>query len=368
MKQSPLPRLAIFAALALIPSLASSLEFKALASDHHFVHPVGLVADQTTPGPLYVIELAGQVWALRSGHAQRFLDLRPKVRTTHDEEGLLSLAFHPKGGRYYAIYSVKGATPRRTRLSEFKRGSTKERVLLEVTKRWGNHNGSTLAFGPDGYLYVSLGDGGSGGDPDGNAQNLMSPLGKILRLDVEHQDSGLAYAIPKDNPWADKAGARGEIWAYGLRNPWRMAFDSANGELWVGDVGQDAREEVDVIIKGGNYGWNWREGKQAYKEGGRGPFAEPVLDYGRDDGFCITGGPVARGAAPKSLQGRYLYADFGTRSLWSVDAAKPAIHGRLEAHCPESPASFGTDLDGNIYVIGYEGGIYRLQEDSQEKK
>jgi glucose/arabinose dehydrogenase len=338
--------------------------FKPVLSDRHFEQPVALVADPATPTALYVVEQAGRIWALDAGHAKLFLDLRSKVRTS-SEEGLLCAAFHPhdKEGRYYAVYSVKGAKPRRTRLSEFRRGSSKERLLLEVTKRWSNHNGSTLAFGPDGFLYISLGDGGSGGDPDGNAQNLKSPLGKILRIDVDHQGPGLAYAIPADNPWAGKPAARAEVWAYGLRNPWRMAFDSATGALWAGDVGQDAREEVDLIVKGGNYGWNWREGTQAYKSGGKGSFVGPILDYGRDDGFCITGGPVARGAAPKSLLGRYLYADFGTRTLWSLDAgSKSAASVRKEGTCPDAPSSFGTDAEGHVYVVGYENGLYRLED------
>jgi glucose/arabinose dehydrogenase len=363
--------LALSAVLILAPAWAPCLEFKPVPSDRHFKQPVAAVADPAAPKLLYVVEQAGQVWALEAGHASLFLDLRPKVRLS-SEEGLLCLAFHPGSktpakAPYYAIYSVKGAKPRRTRLSEFRGASKTERVLLEVTKRWSNHNGSTLAFGPDGFLYVSLGDGGSGGDPDGNAQNLKSPLGKVLRIDVDHQDPGLAYAIPKDNPWAGRADVRPEIWAYGLRNPWRMAFDSASGALWAGDVGQDAREEVDLIVKGGNYGWNWREGKQAYKEGaGAGPFVEPVLDYGRDQGFCITGGPVARGAAPPSLLGRYLYADFGTRTLWSLDSSTKNAQPRKEGTCPDAPSSFGTDPEGHVYVVGYDGGLYRLEETKEQ--
>jgi glucose/arabinose dehydrogenase len=311
-----------------------------------------------------VVEQAGRVWEMKEGRRSLFLDVREKVRTDNPEEGLLSLAFHPKDpGRFYVIYSVKGAKPRTTRLSERQAGAQGERVLLELTKRWGNHNGSTLAFGPEGNLYVSLGDGGGGGDTMGNAQKLGSLLGKVLRIDVDHRDPGLEYSVPKGNPFVGKAGARGEIWAYGLRNPWRMSYDPASGALWAGDVGQDRREEIDVIRAGGNYGWNFREGTRAFK--GKAPrgaaLVEPVWDYGRDQGFCVTGGVVGGEKGPAWARGRYVFADFGSRRLWTLKA-DPASPGkaREEGRCPEAPASFARGAGGELYLVGYEGGIFRL--------
>ena len=351
--------LALLSWTAALP--AQDLHFIPLWPDIKFDRPVALVYDPSPPKPLYVVEQGGKVWSVLKGQRSLFLDLSAKVRTENPEEGLLSLAFHPRLKRFYAIYSVQGAKPRRTRLSVFHGEPPREASLLEIEKPFGNHNGSTLAFGPDGFLYVSLGDGGGGGDPQNHAQDLGSPLGKILRLDV---DAPLSYAIPPDNPFVGRNGARGEIWAYGLRNPWRMAFDPATGSLWAGDVGQDAREEVDIIKKGGNYGWNWREGTQAYRKDGPDPatFTEPVFDYGRKQGFCITGGLVGRGAAPAALKGRYIFADYGSRRVWSLDATKPGVDS-LQEHglAPDAVCSFGTDSAGRIYLVGYGGGVYRVE-------
>ena len=350
--------------LALSARAAPELRFEPLWAGLKFEKPVAVVADPGHAGPLYVVEQEGRIWAVAEGKRSLFLDESPRVRTEGPEEGLLCLAFHPapdKLGRAYIIYSVKGAKPRKTRLAELSAGQ--ERVLLEVEKPWGNHNGATLAFGPDGYLYVSLGDGGGAGDPHSNAQDLGSLLGKVLRMDVDQTGASTPYAIPKDNPFAARAKARPEIWAYGLRNPWRMSFDAVTGKLWAGDVGQDKYEEVDVIRKGGNYGWNRREGSHPFKAGpDTGPYIEPVFDYGRDLGFCVTGGGVVRSAGPAALQGRYVFADYGSRRVFSLDAAKPGP-ATLQEHgkAPEPVSSFGTDAAGHLYLIGYLGTIYSVQ-------
>jgi glucose/arabinose dehydrogenase len=331
----------MFTALLLLCAHAAAATFSPAFGGQRFDRPVALVAGGKA---LYVVEQAGRVWQLQGQGRRLFADLSARVRTDNPEEGLLSVAFGP-GDSYYAIYSVKGAQPRRTRLVRRFPGKDSEETVLEVTKHWGNHNGSTLLFGPDGALYVSLGDGGGAGDSQGNAQNPSNWLGKILRLDVRQK------------------GPLPEIWALGLRNVWRMSFDPATGELWAGDVGQDSREEIDVIQKGGNYGWNWREGSRPYKSGGppADKFIEPVYDYGRQDGISVTGGVVGRGKAPAWAQGRYLFADFGTRHLWSLDAkSKKRASVKREGNCPEAPSSFGTDQEGRIYVVGYEGGLFQL--------
>lgn len=358
------PFLSFLSSLALTASLAAAPVFTPVFGKAPFDRPVALVQD--LQGAFHVVEQAGRVWRLDRGERALFADLRARVRTDHPEEGLLSVAFHPgprPAGRWYAIYSVAKAKPRRTRLVELREGSQGERVLLEVEKRWGNHNGATLLFGPDGFLYVSLGDGGGAGDTLGAAQDLGNLLGKVLRIDVDRQEVGRAYAVPADNPFVGRQGARPEVWAWGLRNVWRMSFDPATGELWAGDVGQNAREEINVIVRGGNYGWNWREGRIPFRQGGppASAFVEPVLDYGRDQGISVTGGVVAGPGAPDWARGRYLFADFGSRRLWSLDAAsKDPASLRLEGRAPQSPSSFGLDRQGRVYVVGYEGGIFRV--------
>ncbi len=292
-----------------------------------------------------------------------FLDLGAKVTRRGNEEGLLGLAFHPDyaGNRlFYVYYSATGA-PRQV-LAQFRArpdGATadpaSQRILLEMPDPWRNHNGGMLAFGPDRMLYVATGDGGSGGDPQDNGQRLDTLLGKILRLTPDG-------AAPPDNPFVRTAGARPEIWAYGLRNPWRFSFDRAGGALWAGDVGQDRWEEIDVIVKGGNYGWRVYEGAAEFNNPGRRPkdaFIAPVAVYGRNDGCSVTGGYVYRGTAVPAVEGRYFYADFCTGNVWTLAADRPRRHGRPVARV-ESPSSFGEDHAGELYVTSFDGHLYRL--------
>ena len=326
---------------------------------------------------LFVVEQGGRVLVFPAddgaASARVFLDLRTQVRTEHNEEGLLALAFHPQyatRGTFFVFYSA--SKPRRGVLSRFEvdgrdpnRAKVEsETVLLEVPKRWGNHNGATLLFGPDGFLYLSLGDGGSAGDPLDAGQDLASLLGKILRLDVDRADGTRAYAIPVDNPYVGVASARPEIWAYGLRNVWRMSFDRETGELWAGDVGQDEWEEIDRIVRGGNYGWRIREGAHVFRRGtARAPLIDPVFEYGRKEGACVVGGYVYRGTRMRRLVGAYVYADYVTGTIWALRARGDSLLAQGEILSqPRNIASFGEGHDGEIYLCAFDGRIYTLAE------
>ncbi len=334
-----------------------------------FEHPVFVTAAPGEPRRLYVVTQAGTIerFDLPGAKAETFLDLHDRVRQSGGEEGLLGLAFHPdyaKNGLFYVYYSA--SEPHRQVLSRFHASAGKgepasEKKLLEVPDEYSNHNGGMLAFGPDRMLYVASGDGGSAGDPGNNAQDLSSLLGKIWRLTPEG-------TVPADNPFVvQKAGqkdARGEIWAYGLRNPWRFSFDRETGALWAADVGQNQWEEIDLIVKGGNYGWRLWEGNHEYKnprhrQVDNGLIA-PVAVYGHDEGCSITGGYVYRGKALPALRGQYLYGDFCSGKVWALatEGAAPRT-GRLIANVP-SPASFGEDSAGELYVASYDGKLYRL--------
>ncbi len=306
-----------------------------------------------------------------------FLDLRPGVRRVHNEEGLLGFAFHPKyreNGEFFVFYSV---TPRGSVISRFrvskdnpnKADPNSEEKLLSFSRPYGNHNGGGLNFGPDGFLYIGVGDGGLANDPHENAQNLDTLLGSILRIDVDRKDAGKNYAIPEDNPFL-KHG-RGEIWAYGLRNPWRMTFDST-GKLWAADVGQDFVEEINLIVRGGNYGWNLREGK--HPRDPKSPrdatqtFIDPVFEYPRIEGKSITGGLVYRGKRLPQLVGAYVYADFVSGNIWALrlNGAKPANH--KIAHTSLLISSFGEDEAGELYFSTFDGGIYHFRTPEKYSK
>jgi glucose/arabinose dehydrogenase len=325
---------------------------------------------------LFVVEQDGAIYLIHpeTGRRSLVLDLTGIVhhpRSGYTEEGLLALAFHPDFKNHpflYVWYCID--SPRRTVLARYTMDAThpdqadptSEVRLLLVEQPFTNHKGSTLLFGPDGYLYVSLGDGGSGGDPYHHGQDLGVLLGKILRLDVDHAQPPLAYAIPADNPFVGQAGARGEIWAYGLRNVWRMSMDRSTHELWAGDVGQDLWEEVDLITRGGNYGWNVREGTHAYK--GQDPIPgliEPVIDYGHDVGRSIIGGYVYRGAQFPALQGWYLYGDFVSGRIWALKRVGTSVAAnRLVAESHLQLTSFGEDEAGELYMTAFDGHLYQL--------
>lgn len=299
-----------------------------------------------------------------------FLDMSKKVRylDTQNEEGLLGLAFHPRfkeNGEFFVYYTDAGEkmtnVVSRFRTKKDNRNEAdpdSEERLFAFERPFWNHDGGTLVFGPDGYLYIAVGDGGSGGDPYGNGQDLESLFGKILRVDVNRTAAGLPYAIPADNPFVDKDGARGEIWCYGLRNPWRIAFDRQAGRLWCGDVGQNLFEEIDILEKGRNYGWNPREGLHPFGPRGVGvrpDSVEPIWEYHHDVGKSITGGAVYRGKAVPELQGHYVYADYVSsefRGLQYDEAKRRVVANRPLPKPNFGVLSFGEDERGELYVLG----------------
>ena len=317
---------------------------------------------------LYIAQKTGKVVAVRDGRVDPVpvLDLRSQV-SLGGEQGLLGIAFSPDGRHMYANYTdVNGDTHVTGYAMRAERADTAtRRDVLFVDQPYSNHNGGNLAFGPDGYLYIGLGDGGSGGDPEGNGQSLSTLLGKMLRIDPTPFGER-PYRIPEDNPFVGRADARAEIWAYGLRNPWRYSFDRRTGDLWIGDVGQSAWEEVDVqpadSAGGENYGWNRMEGDHPY--GGAEPPAEaipPVYEYSHDDGCVVTGGYVYRGEAIPDLVGAYVFADFcgGRIEALRVRDGRVIEHRALGPVVP-SLSSFGEDAEGELYAMSLGGGVYRL--------
>jgi glucose/arabinose dehydrogenase len=316
-------------------------------------------------GPIYVFENRSDV-----KEGRLFLDLTKKVVPFTDrganEEGLLGLAMHPNyktNGEFFVYYSDAKAP--RSVLSRFRVSKddplradpNSEEILLEIPQPYKNHNGGSIEFGPDGYLYIGMGDGGDRNDPHGHGQNLGTLLGSILRIDVNSTDSGKKYGIPADNPFVGKQGALPEIFAYGLRNPWRLAFDSKTGDLWAGDVGQELWEEVLLIEKGGNYGWNNREGTHPF--GNRIPasdtkYIDPVWEYDHRIGKSITGGRVYRSNRVPQLQGKYLYADYVTGRIWALgyDTQKKKVTENVEVVPNSIPVlAFGEDQNGEVYYM-----------------
>jgi glucose/arabinose dehydrogenase len=322
---------------------------------------------------LFVVEQTGKVWMLLGGKRQRkpFLDVSANI-VSGGEQGLLSIAFAPdyeRSGRFYVDFTDRHGD---TRVQQFRRSkrnpnradrSTRRQVLF-VRQPYPNHNGGLLLFGPDRLLYVGLGDGGSGGDPENRAQNPDSLLGKILRIDPRQ---GGGYRSPRSNPFAGRPG-RNEIYAYGLRNPWRFSFDRRNGDLYIGDVGQDAFEEIDYAPRGAargrNFGWSCFEGGHRYDDSRRCPGATaPVLDYGRDHGECsVTGGIVVRDPSLAALAGRYLYGDYcrGQLRSFRIERGRANDDRALGPHVPEL-SSFGEDASGCVYATSLNGPVYRLK-------
>ena len=289
--------------------------------------------------------------------------------------GLLGMAFHPKYGTNRRYFYAKHLVVEKGRFATFvfeaeaapdgRRDSGKPpRQVLRMDETSNVHYGGGLEFGPDGYLYVGMGDSGPQQDPQGNAQNLALPLGKMLRIDVDHADEHKPYSIPPDNPFAGRAGVRPEIWALGLREPWRFSFDPVTNELWVGDVGQDLFEEVDIVRRGENYGWNVYEGfepfSNRYRRAGE-AFVPPVFAYSRRYGASVTGGYVYRGDPNSSFYGVYVFGDYQTKRLFALTQENRSLKAvRQIARPPEMPVSFGRDDTGELYMVGYEGAIYRI--------
>ncbi|MEZ4698746.1 MAG: PQQ-dependent sugar dehydrogenase [Rhodothermales bacterium] len=344
-----------------------------------FRRPVDLQAPPDATDRLFVVEQPGviRVFANDRGVSAStvFLDIEDRVNDRGNEEGLLGLAFHPdyaENGWFYVYYSADN--PRRSVIARYRVDPAdpnqalvdSESIVMTVNQPFGNHNGGQIVFGPDGYLYIGLGDGGSANDPMGNGQNRASLLGSILRIDVDAPSAGRAYGIPADNPYAgNDQGFDEEIYAYGLRNPWRFSFDSETGLLWAGDVGQNRYEEVDVIVKGGNYGWNVMEATHCFRpesgcdtEG----LTPPVWEYGRGDGGSITGGYVYRGAELPDLFGKYIFADFSSGRIWALTLDGARATERVELlNSNLNIAAFGVDRAQNLYLCAFDGSIYRLR-------
>lgn len=334
--------------------------------------PVDIAAPKGAPArQVYVVAQEGRIWIVNgtSRRSQPFLDVRGRI-SSGGERGLLGLAFHPNyaaNGRFFVNYTD---TRGDTNIVEFRRSANPNRanpngtVILKIAQPFSNHNGGGLAFGPDGMLYVAMGDGGSGGDPQGHGQRLNTLLGKILRVNVS--SPGRAK-VPAGNPFIGRAGAKALIWHYGLRNPWRISFDRVTGDLWMGDVGQNAYEEIDRSARGVgglNFGWNTREGRHPFGGGNppNGRTVDPVVEYEHAKGCSVTGGFVYRGTAIPSLVGKYLFADYCSGRVWTVDAKTGKgfreITGTL-GRTLASVASFGEDAAGELYVAA-GSTVYRF--------
>ena len=328
-------------------------------------------SDDST-GRLFVVEQAGTIRIVQGGVvlATPFLDIRTRVNFS-GEMGLLGVAFHPgfaQNQRFYVNYvRLLGASQIQSVIAEYQVSATDtnradpatERILLTVNQPFTNHKGGQVAFGPDKFLYIGLGDGGSGGDPLGNGQNLQTLLGKMLRIDVDHTTGALPYAIPADNPFV-AGGGLPEIWAYGLRNPFRFSFDTASGKLFVGDVGQNLYEEVDILQKGGNYGWNVMEGLHCYNPAtgcNMTGLMLPIAEYGHAEGIAVIGGYVYHGPAIPALAGSYVFADFGAGKIWRLTQDNAGAWQRvLLLSGGPNMSSFGRDSAGELYLVDYGGG------------
>lgn len=337
--------------------------------------PLGLLHAGDGSGRLFIVEQDGVVRILKDGKLSQkpFLDIHGRV-TSGGEKGLLGLAFHPnfKENRRFFVNYTSPAGGLRTVISEFRANPQlneadpgSERILLTIPQPYSNHNGGNILFGPDGYLYIGMGDGGSANDPHGHGQNLSSLLGKMLRIDVDPEEKGKAYRVPSDNPFVGRKDTAPEIWAYGLRNPWRFSFDPVTGLLYAGDVGQNAREEIDVILKGKNYGWNIMEGglctpgvnRRCDKTG----LELPILDYPRSEGTTVIGGYVYRGRSIPDLCGVYVYADYGNGRIFGLRYdGKSVTHHRRLLDTGRSITSLGEDEQRELYVVDGAGEILKI--------
>jgi glucose/arabinose dehydrogenase len=393
---------ALLWAIALAPASAQPLpgiELRRIFPSLPLHLPVGMEEAPDGSNRFFILEQDGRIVAVTNGTdgaaAKEFLNITNRRPHTAVEDGLLGLAFHPRfrdNGLVYIYYTQD--KPRRSVISELKLSGPdsadlkSERIIMEVPQPFEDHKAGQMRFGRDGLLYIGLGDGGHGNDPFNNGQNTASLLGKILRIDVDHRvtvtNAGvrttLGYAIPSDNPFLGEPdlyenAVRKEIWAYGLRNPWRFAWDRETGDLWACDVGQDKWEEVDLIVKGGNYGWCVREGAHHFKPGPEGArYVEPVIEFPHDPrllpqtrfpelgiGMCVIGGYVYRGSKYPSLRGVYLYADYVLGTFWGFRyrEGKVAEHAVLLKQ-PKNITSFAEDHEGELYALGYDGQVYAI--------
>lgn len=346
-----------------------------------FDMPLELTSPEDGTDRIFVVELKGVIKVFENSPDARnpsvFLDIEKQVHSG-GEAGLLGLAFHPDykaNGYFFLNYTRGNNPPLETIISRFKVSASNpnvadpksETILMRFKQPWDNHNGGKVAFGNDGFLYIGTGDGGSWGDPGNRAQDRKELLGKILRIDVNKSSATMNYGIPDDNPYkGNKEGYREEVYAYGMRNPWRFCFDAVTGQLWAGDVGQNEFEEIDVIEKGGNYGWHIMEANKCYRSVTCNTYKlkSPIFHYrqGSDTGSSITGGYVCRDKNLPGLTGKYIYGDFVTGNIWALtNDSNEVVKNELIAKISGGLSSFGEDNKRNLYVISYSPGkIYTL--------
>lgn len=362
----PLPPTAITASLPDISGLAWVPIVGGLDS------PVSLAHAGDGSDRLFVIEQAGKIRVISDARIlpDPYLDIRNQVGSQGNEQGLLGLAFHPRfseNGFFFVNFTNQNGDTVLSRFTQDPQNPARsdpasQRVLLTVNQPYANHNGGVVVFGPDGYLYLGLGDGGSANDPQGNGQSLDTLLGKVLRLDV---DGGEPYAIPLDNPFV-QGGGRPEIWAYGLRNPWRISFDRQTGDLYIADVGQNKWEEVNYMPAGSsggvNFGWSYREGLHAFD--GRSPtgllMVDPVAEYSHTEGCSISGGVVYRGLNLPEMQGVYIYGDFCSGTIWGLVRTITGWQTGVLFQNAGNITTFGEDENGEVYLADRNGTIYQL--------
>jgi len=345
-----------------------------------FNNPLFLTNSGDGTNRIFVVEQNGIVKVYPNSSAtinvKTFLNITDRV-ASGGEMGLLGLVFHPdyeNNGYFYVNYTA--TNPRRTIISRYQvtnnpdsADKNTELILLTFNQPFGNHNGGWIGFGPnDGYLYIGTGDGGSSGDPQNNGQSIITFLGKILRIDIDNEDPGLEYAIPVDNPFSDSTGSVvKEIYAWGMRNPWRNSFDPVTGWLWSADVGQYQWEEIDIVENGKNYGWRCYEGTHSYNSSGCNypEYVDPVWEYSHSLGCSITGGYVYRGPTIPELTGKYIYADYCLSTIWSLeyDGITPPDNQTLLT-ATGSVTSFGVDEQSELFIVSFNGNIYKFNPGS----
>lgn len=367
-------------------NIPAQLKIEAAFPNLTFEQPVDIQSANDGTNRLFIVSQQGKIYVIENKSnittAKVFLDITEKV-LYGGEQGLLGLAFHPdfkNNGYFFVDYTTRN--PRRTIISRFQvskdnpdaANKNSEIILMEIEQPYSNHNGGQITFGPDGYLYISLGDGGSAGDPQNNAQNLKSHLGKILRIDVNNFSEGKYYSIPPDNPFKRNTnGLKEEIYAWGLRNVWRFSFDKVTGKLWAADVGQNLWEEINIIEKGKNYGWRIMEGFHCYNPPNNCDptnLTMPLWEYGHNDdgGYSITGGFVYRGNNVKEIYGKYIYGDFVSGNIWSLEYDGKNVSNKLLFNTNYAISTFGLDEQGELYFADYSGGkIYKFVSASSTK-
>jgi glucose/arabinose dehydrogenase len=358
-------------------SIADKYSLEVAFPNLKFDDPVELTSPNDNTNRIFVIEQKGVIRVFSNKadekNAAVFLDIVSKVESG-GEKGLLGLTFHPdyKNNGYFYVNYTRG-NPLETVIARYKVSSSNagmadpasEKVLLRYAQPYPNHNGGKVAFGNDGFLYIAAGDGGAGGDPGNRAQNKKELLGKIIRIDVNKTTGSESYGIPADNPFAgNKDGFRQEIYAFGMRNPWRFSFDRTTGMLWAGDVGQNKIEEVDIIEKGGNYGWRVMEAKECFDSNcNKTGLVEPIWSYQHgSDGNSITGGYVCRDKSLPDLAGKYIYGDFTSGKVWALTYnGKKAVKNELISQVISGLSSFGEDSKSNLYLLAYGNGkVYKI--------